>query len=97
MLSSRPTGAAARTSATTASSPRPQARRAWTPTRPPSCSPATQFAAEVRAQEREAARLGIHAVPTFVFDGRLSVSGAQDPAVLAQAARQALGGSFGER
>ncbi len=56
-----------------------------------------EFAAEVRAQEREAARLGIHAVPTFVFDGRFSVSGAQDPTVLAQAARQALGRGFGER
>jgi predicted DsbA family dithiol-disulfide isomerase len=55
------------------------------------------FAAEVRAQEREAARLGIHAVPTFVFDDRFSVSGAQDPAVLAQAARQALNSGFGER
>jgi len=49
------------------------------------------FAAEVRAQEREAARLGIHAVPTFVFDGRFGVSGAQDPAALAKAARRALG------
>ena len=55
------------------------------------------FATDVRAQEREAARLGIHAVPTFVFDGRLSLSGAQNPAVLAQAARQALNGGFGER
>jgi predicted DsbA family dithiol-disulfide isomerase len=50
------------------------------------------FAADVRAQEREAARLGIHAVPTFVFDGRSGVSGAQDPEVLAQAARRALSG-----
>jgi len=48
------------------------------------------FAAEVRAQEAEAARLGIHAVPTFVFDGRFSVVGAQDPEVLVQAARRAL-------
>jgi predicted DsbA family dithiol-disulfide isomerase len=50
------------------------------------------FASDVRAQEREAARLGIHAVPTFVFDGRFGLSGAQDPAVLAQAARRALNG-----
>ena len=50
------------------------------------------FATDVRAQEREAARLGIHAVPTFVFDGRSGVSGAQDPAVLAQVARRALNG-----
>ena len=48
------------------------------------------LAAEVRAQEHEAARSGIHAVPTFVFDGRFSLSGAQDPEVLAQAARRAL-------
>lgn len=50
------------------------------------------FAAEVRAEEREASLLGIHAVPTFVFADRLSVSGAQDPTVLAQAAHQALKG-----
>jgi predicted DsbA family dithiol-disulfide isomerase len=50
------------------------------------------FAADVRAQEREAARLGIHAVPTFVFDGRSTVTGAQDSALLADAARRALGG-----
>jgi predicted DsbA family dithiol-disulfide isomerase len=50
------------------------------------------FAADVRAQEREAAQSGIHAVPTFVFDGRSAVSGAQDSAVLAQAARRALSG-----
>jgi len=50
------------------------------------------FAADVRAQEREAAQSGIHAVPTFVFDGRSAVSGAQDPEVLAQTARRALNG-----
>ena len=51
-----------------------------------------QFASEVRAEERQASLLGIHAVPTFVFADRFSVSGAQDPAMLAQAARQALNG-----
>jgi predicted DsbA family dithiol-disulfide isomerase len=50
------------------------------------------FAAEVRAEEQEAARLGIRAVPTFVFGGRSALSGAQDPAVLAEAARSAMGG-----
>ena len=50
------------------------------------------FAADVRAQERAAAQSGIHAVPTFVFDGRSAVSGAQDPAMLGQAARRALNG-----
>jgi predicted DsbA family dithiol-disulfide isomerase len=50
------------------------------------------FAVDVRAQEREAAQSGIRAVPTFVFDGRSAVSGAQDPEVLAQTARRALNG-----
>ncbi len=50
------------------------------------------FAADVRAQEREAARLGIHAVPTLVFNGRFAITGAQAPALLADAARRALGG-----
>jgi predicted DsbA family dithiol-disulfide isomerase len=50
------------------------------------------FATEVRAEEHEAARLGIRAVPTFMFGRRSAVSGAQDPAVLAEAARAALGG-----
>ena len=48
------------------------------------------FAADVRAEEREAARLGIRAVPTFVFDGRSAIGGAQDPATLAQTARAAM-------
>lgn len=40
--------------------------------------------AEVRAQLAQAHSLGIQAVPTFVFDGRLAVQGAQTPAVFAQ-------------
>jgi len=40
--------------------------------------------AEVRAQLAQAHALGIQAVPTFVFDGRLAVQGAQTPAVFAQ-------------
>jgi predicted DsbA family dithiol-disulfide isomerase len=39
---------------------------------------------EVRAQLAQAQALGIQAVPTFVFDGRLAVQGAQTPAVFAQ-------------
>ena len=39
---------------------------------------------EVRAQLAQAHALGIQAVPTFVFDGRLAVQGAQTPAVFAQ-------------
>jgi predicted DsbA family dithiol-disulfide isomerase len=49
-----------------------------------------EHAAAVRDEEREAQRLGIHAVPTFVLDLRLSVSGAQPVDVLAGAVRQAL-------
>ncbi|MDR0181398.1 DsbA family oxidoreductase [Lysobacter arvi] len=40
--------------------------------------------AEVRAQLAQAHALGIQAVPTFVFDGRLAVQGAQTPDVFAQ-------------
>ena len=35
------------------------------------------WAAEVRADEQEAARLGVRGVPFFVFDRRFAVSGAQ--------------------
>ena len=49
------------------------------------------YAAEVRAEERLAADLGIHAVPTFVIAERLMVSGAQSPEVLADAVRTTLG------
>jgi len=48
-------------------------------------------AAAVRAEERLASDLGIHAVPTFVIADRLMVSGAQSPQVLADAIRQASG------
>jgi predicted DsbA family dithiol-disulfide isomerase len=50
-------------------------------------------ATAVRLDERRAAELGIRAVPTFVFDGRFAVSGAQSPAALADAARRALSGA----
>ena len=43
-----------------------------------------------REQENEAHLAGIRAVPTFVFDGRFAVSGAQPPEILAHAVRQAL-------
>ena len=46
--------------------------------------------AEVRAEERRAAGLGIRAVPTFVFGERTALSGAQPPEALAEAARRAL-------
>ncbi len=40
--------------------------------------------AEVRAQLGQAQALGIQAVPTFVFDGRMAVQGAQTPEVFRQ-------------
>jgi predicted DsbA family dithiol-disulfide isomerase len=42
------------------------------------------FAADVRADERQAADLGIGGVPFFVVDRRYGVSGAQPPEVLAE-------------
>jgi predicted DsbA family dithiol-disulfide isomerase len=47
-----------------------------------------RFAAEVRADERTAAELGIHAVPFFVVDRALGASGAQPPEVLGEMLRQ---------
>jgi predicted DsbA family dithiol-disulfide isomerase len=47
------------------------------------------FAAEVRADEEEARRLGIQGVPFFVFGDRHAVSGAQPADVLEQALAQA--------
>jgi predicted DsbA family dithiol-disulfide isomerase len=49
----------------------------------------------VRAEEQEAHDAGIRAVPTFVVGGRFAVSGAQPPAVLAGALRNALSGGAG--
>ena len=48
-----------------------------------------RFAEEVRADERTAAGLGIHAVPFFVVDRKVGASGAQPPAVLLDLLRQA--------
>jgi len=48
------------------------------------------YALDVRAEERRAQESGIHAVPTFVLDGRFAVSGAQPPDALARAVRKAL-------
>jgi predicted DsbA family dithiol-disulfide isomerase len=50
-------------------------------------------ATAVRLEESRAAKLGVRAVPTFVFGGRFAVSGAQPPAALADAARRALSGA----
>ena len=47
------------------------------------------YGAEVRAEEREAAELGISGVPFFVLDRRYGVSGAQPPELMLQALQQA--------
>ena len=48
-----------------------------------------RFAAEVREDERTAARLGISAVPFFVVDRAIGASGAHPPAQLLELLRQA--------
>ena len=47
-----------------------------------------RFAAEVREDEQTARGFGINAVPTFVVDRRIAVSGAQPPAVLLELLRE---------
>ena len=42
-----------------------------------------EFAAEVRADEREAAAYGIHAVPYFVINGKYAINGAQPTELIA--------------
>lgn len=46
----------------------------------------------VIAEEREARRLGVRSVPTFIVGGREIVVGAEEPAILAAAMRRALRG-----
>jgi predicted DsbA family dithiol-disulfide isomerase len=48
-----------------------------------------EYAADVRADEREAAGLGINAVPFFVFDRRLALAGAHPAEILSEAIAQA--------
>ncbi|RWZ61272.1 DsbA family oxidoreductase [Labedella populi] len=43
------------------------------------------FLSDVKADERQAAELGINGVPFFVIDGTWALSGAQDPATFAAA------------
>jgi predicted DsbA family dithiol-disulfide isomerase len=47
------------------------------------------FRQDVREDEALASHLGIRGVPFFVVDGRLGVSGAQDPPVLVRALERA--------
>ncbi len=49
------------------------------------------YASAVRADEHEAAALGIHAVPFFVIDRTYGVSGAQPPDVLLGVLERAWG------
>lgn len=49
------------------------------------------YAAEVRADERRAAELGISGVPFFVLDGRYGVSGAQPAELLLTVLERAFG------
>jgi predicted DsbA family dithiol-disulfide isomerase len=49
------------------------------------------YAEEVRADEREAAELGVSGVPFFVIDRRYGVSGAQPAELFSQALTQAWG------
>lgn len=49
------------------------------------------YAAEVRADEQEAARLGVTGVPFFVIDRKYGVSGAQPAEVFTRALAQAWG------
>jgi predicted DsbA family dithiol-disulfide isomerase len=50
-------------------------------------------ATAVRLDQQRAARLGIRAVPTFMFGRRFAVSGAQPAQALADAARRAISGA----
>lgn len=52
-----------------------------------------RYEQEVRADEAAAHHLGVRGVPFFVLAGRLGVSGAQPPEVLADALREAIGGA----
>ena len=75
---SGPTSPTTSTSPTTACWPGWPARSGSTPTRPPRCWPPAATPTTVRAEELRAAELDIHAVPTFVIEGRWAIPGAQD-------------------
>ena len=49
-----------------------------------------RYAEDVREDEKEAASLGIHAVPYFVIGGKYGLSGAQPSEILKQAINEAL-------
>jgi len=45
--------------------------------------------AHIRAEDKEARKIGVEGVPFFVFNKRIAVSGAQEPAVLLEAMLEA--------
>lgn len=47
-----------------------------------------QFAAEVRADERRAASMGVHGVPYFLINGSVAIKGAQDIAEFARVLKE---------
>lgn len=49
-----------------------------------------KFAEDVHKDEYEASRLGIHAVPFFLINGKYSLSGAQSPEVFKKVIKKAL-------
>jgi len=55
----------------------------------------TDYTDEVRADERDARRFGLSGVPAFVIDRRIAVVGAEAPAILLDALRQAWAASEG--
>ena len=46
---------------------------------------------QVREKQRHFSNMGISAVPTFIFDGQYTISGAQEPQVLGNVIRDILG------
>jgi predicted DsbA family dithiol-disulfide isomerase len=51
---------------------------------------ADENTATVRAEERRVRELGVRSVPTYIFDGRSMISGAETPEILAEAIRRHL-------
>ena len=49
------------------------------------------FREEIASESREALDVGVRGVPFFIFNGRIAVSGAQDPATLLEAIDAACG------
>jgi predicted DsbA family dithiol-disulfide isomerase len=52
---------------------------------------------QVRKKQRHFSNMGISAVPTFVFDGQYTISGAQEPQVLGNVIRDILDPAAAER